>query len=279
MPVETFNFIDSLNASNPGSTDDVLQGDDHLRGVKAVLKNTFPNVTAAITATAAQLNQLATGVIGYADTGWNFLSETSLGIQRSASGVMSIVGGKLTGNGAVPTGMIADFLQASIPTGWHELNGQAVARTGATAGLFTLYGTAYGSGDGVSTFNLPNLSDRFRRSRGTSAVGTLQAEDLKSHTHTAQAVADHIHAISLNTQTPNVDGSIGWSVGAIATPAPNVTTPIIVPGGSTTVSLAGHIHGVSGNTVAAGGHTPVIDATGGSETRPINVVVVTCVKA
>src|ERR1043165_1020980 len=157
MPVETFNYIDSLNTANPGSTDDCLQGDDHLRGIKTVLKNTFPNIAAAVTATAAQLNQLASGVYSYADAGFNFISETTLGIQRSAAGVMSIVGGKLTGNGAVPTGMLADFLTGAAPTGWYECNGQAIPRTGATAGLFAICGTAYGGGDGSPNVNLPKL--------------------------------------------------------------------------------------------------------------------------
>ena len=56
MGIETFEYIDDLNAANPTATDNVSEGDDHLRGLKTTLKNTFPNVTGAITATEAELN-------------------------------------------------------------------------------------------------------------------------------------------------------------------------------------------------------------------------------
>ena len=38
-------YIDALNSANPvGATDAKNQGDDHMRGIKNVLKNTFPNI-------------------------------------------------------------------------------------------------------------------------------------------------------------------------------------------------------------------------------------------
>lgn len=60
MALETFNFIDSLNASNPvGATDPKSQGDDHIRGIKSTIKSTWPNVTGAITLTHTQQNNAA----------------------------------------------------------------------------------------------------------------------------------------------------------------------------------------------------------------------------
>ena len=56
MPVETFNHIDSLVTTNPTATDNVSEGDDHIRGIKTTLKNTFPNVTGAVTPTQTELN-------------------------------------------------------------------------------------------------------------------------------------------------------------------------------------------------------------------------------
>ena len=58
MALETFNYIDSLVTTNPTATDNVSQGDDHLRGIKTTLKNTFPNVTGAINATQAEVDIL-----------------------------------------------------------------------------------------------------------------------------------------------------------------------------------------------------------------------------
>jgi len=57
-------FVDDLVAANPVATDSVSDGDEHIRGVKNVLKNTLPNVTAAVTATAAQLNKTASTFTG-----------------------------------------------------------------------------------------------------------------------------------------------------------------------------------------------------------------------
>lgn len=288
MPVETFNFIDSLNASNPGSTDDVLQGDDHLRGVKAVLKNTFPNVTAAITATAAQLNQLASGVIGYADAGWNFLSETSLGIQRSASGVMSIVGGKLIGNGAVPTGMLADFLTGSQPTGWYEVNGQAIPRTGATAGLFAICGTTYGVGDGVTTFNLPNLNDYFRRSRGTNTLGAFMADAVKQHQHggTTDAPSLGVNITDLgHAHTMNPAGAI-YAATATATMASGVAgggnpAQSVLINQTQIIGTQSHTADITATVTgqAALGLTTDTGTGLATETRPKTFVVATFVKA
>lgn len=66
MALETGTYINSLNASNPASTDGVAQADDHIRLVKATVKATLPNVTGAITATQAELN-LMDGVTATTD--------------------------------------------------------------------------------------------------------------------------------------------------------------------------------------------------------------------
>jgi len=42
MGIETGNFISNLNSANPLSSDNVSEGDDHLRLLKNVLKKTFP---------------------------------------------------------------------------------------------------------------------------------------------------------------------------------------------------------------------------------------------
>lgn len=43
MGLEVFGFINDLNPSFPFGSDDVSEGDDHLRGVKETLQNTFPS--------------------------------------------------------------------------------------------------------------------------------------------------------------------------------------------------------------------------------------------
>jgi len=49
-------YIDDLVSTNPTATDNVAQGDDHIRGIKNVLKLTLPNVAGAITPTHTELN-------------------------------------------------------------------------------------------------------------------------------------------------------------------------------------------------------------------------------
>lgn len=53
-------YISNLVRTNPAIDDPVSQGDDHLRGVKNVLLNTFPNITGPVTLTQGQLNEVAT---------------------------------------------------------------------------------------------------------------------------------------------------------------------------------------------------------------------------
>ena len=58
MALENGTYINSLNASNPTITDQIDQGDDHIRLIKSTIKNTFPSVTGAVTLTHTQINDL-----------------------------------------------------------------------------------------------------------------------------------------------------------------------------------------------------------------------------
>lgn len=60
MPLETGDYIADLVITNPdGSADNASTADDHLRLIKKCVKQTFPNLTAAVTATAAQIESAA----------------------------------------------------------------------------------------------------------------------------------------------------------------------------------------------------------------------------
>jgi microcystin-dependent protein len=102
----------------------------------------------------------------------------------------------------VPTGTIMPFAGSAAPTGWLLADGSAVSRTGATAALFGVCGTTYGTGDGSTTFNLPDLRGRIavgQSAAGHSDVQTLGANEgltvanrRPKHTHT---VASHTHSV------------------------------------------------------------------------------------
>lgn len=62
-------------------------------------------------------------------------------------------------NNALPPGCVADFAGGTAPAGWLFCDGLAISRT-TYAGLFAAIGTAFGAGDGATTFNLPDARGR-----------------------------------------------------------------------------------------------------------------------
>nr|WP_279032386.1 phage tail protein [Snodgrassella alvi] len=97
---------------------------------------------------------------GNQDTAGNAATATRLQTARTINGVP--FDGTQDIN-ATPAGTIMYFARDWAPTGWLKANGAAVSRT-AYAGLFAVLGTYYGSGDGSTTFNLPDLRGEFIRS-------------------------------------------------------------------------------------------------------------------
>ena len=87
----------------------------------------------------------------------------------------------------VQTGTIIAFAGSSAPTGYLACNGAAVSRTTYSA-LFNVIGTRWGSGDGSTTFNLPNLnSGRFLR--GNSSAGGYNNAGLPNITGSFSLIA------------------------------------------------------------------------------------------
>jgi hypothetical protein len=85
-----------------------------------------------------------------------------------------------------PPGAVIDYAGIAIPDGWLVCNGQAVSRT-TYAALFATIGTVWGSGDGTTTFNVPNLQKRF-------TVGLFTGKNIGDTGGSADAtVLDHRH--------------------------------------------------------------------------------------
>ena len=61
---------------------------------------------------------------------------------------------------AMPTGMIFPWPGDTPPEGAIVADGRELPRT-TYAGLFSIFGTTYGAGDGSTTFNVPDLDGRF----------------------------------------------------------------------------------------------------------------------
>lgn len=79
----------------------------------------------------------------------------------------------------IPTGVVQAFAGNTVPDGWLLCDGSAVSRT-TYANLFACIGTSYGAGDGSTTFNLPNLVDKFIEGSATS--GTVKSAGLPNIT-------------------------------------------------------------------------------------------------
>lgn len=171
----------------------------------------------------------------------------------------------------VPTGMMVPYSGMTTPTGWLVVNGQEVSRTthaalyahalasgnmAATQGAKT-HGQ-FGPGNGTTTFTLPNLyaDDGYfiRPMASGRTIGSVQADELKSHQHTGSTSAsgDHVHGGVLRLGNGG-SGDAGASLyrGSVGT----------------TDSAGAHTHGVT------------INATGGTETRPKNIAYPVIMKA
>lgn len=95
--------------------------------------------------------------------------------------------------GGVPTGSIVAYGGIAAPSGWLLCQGAAVSRT-TYAALFAILGTAYGVGDGSTTFNLPDLQQRFPLGKAASGTGSTLGGigGAIDHTHTGPS---HTHTL------------------------------------------------------------------------------------
>ena len=86
-------------------------------------------------------------------------------------------------SGGIPSGTIVS-MGPTLPSGWMQvLNSAAaaVSRTGAYAGIFGMWGTTFGAGDGSTTFVLPWVPAGYVPVQGTP--GVLTHGRVKDHTH------------------------------------------------------------------------------------------------
>jgi microcystin-dependent protein len=108
---------------------------------------------------------------------------------------------------ATPAGVIEMFGGSSAPTGYLMCDGSAVSRT-TFANLFAVIGTAYGPGDGSTTFNLPNMNAKFPRG---GAPGTTGGADSHSHPLSNQGGASSIASAADSGVMTALGGPGGWT--------------------------------------------------------------------
>ena len=173
----------------------------------------------------------------------------------------------VAGGDSTPAGAVIFYAKNSPPTGYLKANGAVVSRS-TYAALFAAIGTTFGAGDGSTTFNVPDLRGQFLRGwvdNGSvdsgRAFGSGQAHAYLNHAHTASDSTDttgaHTHTFSPGLAQGYGTQEGGWGVDNF--------------GGSTATSSEGdHSHTL---TVTVNNST-----TGGTETRPVNVALLACIK-
>jgi microcystin-dependent protein len=159
-------------------------------------------------------------------------------------------GSDLTGIEGVNTGIIVPWSSSSVPTGFLECNGANVSRSTYSA-LFAVVGTTYGSGDGSSTFGLPDLQNNVAvgKSNNKALASTGGAETVTSTgnvggstanaTLSVNQLASHNHLLYLNG--PNPQSS------AATNPVQNNANPGSALAIQTTGNDAAHSHNMSAN--------------------------------
>lgn len=173
--------------------------------------------------------------------------------------------GNLSFSNVMPVGAVQTFALTSAPTGWLACDGSAISRSTYST-LFSAIGTTFGSGNGTTTFTIPDLRDRFVRSSGDSrAVGTTAAHTTalpsgSSYTVTINSAGDHTHTAGdeHRSGTQQCDGP-DWLQGEV----------------TANTGYGWHDR----TTSTAGAHTHTASLGGGdTETAPAHIVLLYCIK-
>ena len=184
MGLETGTYIDSLNTSNPGATDSVAQGDDHIRLVKSTIKNTFPNVTGAMTATHTELNLLDGCTAN--TTELNYVDIATLGTVEASKAVTADSNKDITGiRNLTVTGTITNSSIISLsdvyPVGSIYIN----ASDGTNPGTLLGFGTWVAFGAGRVPVGIDATQTEFDTAEdvGGAKTHTLSISEIPAHTH------------------------------------------------------------------------------------------------
>ncbi len=153
-------------------------------------------------------NNLTNVPAGFADGVDNFEADTNAATICAAGQYLNGSGSCETIPSQTPAGSITMFAGNVAPSGYSICDGSEVSRA-TYSDLFTAIGTAYGAGDGSTTFNLPDLRGRVPvgmngtvtefdslNNQGGEMAHTLTTSEMPSHTHTGTAASAGNHAHS-----------------------------------------------------------------------------------
>jgi microcystin-dependent protein len=164
----------------------------------------------------------------------------------------------------LPTGVVLPFAGTATPEGYLACDGTAVSRS-TYAALFAAIGVAHGSGNGSTTFNIPDYRGRFLR-----GVDGTAGRDPNDSTRTAMNTGGNTGDNVGSVQADAFQGH--YHTGQGSTAAGGASNALVR---GTSQSTGG---GILGPTAQAGALDPIADSSNGtprtsSETRPINAYV------
>lgn len=237
------------------------------------------HVHAIGTSSIAQSTSFVAGVVNEAALAAGSVTETKIG-------TAAVTKTKIEAGQQIPTGVIWAYSGTTAPTGWVLCDGGTVSRTGVGADLFALIGTTYGPGNNSTTFNVPNLVNRFIRGGTPAATGganevALTTTQLPTHTHssgtlatqnagqhshtvtgTTSSEAQHSHGVTESPRFFDNTGGSGLWLGASGFYQVGLQTNAFIQQPAhehtfTTTSsvVSDHTHNVTGATASAGSGT------------------------
>lgn len=208
MAIENSPYISGLNKAIPANTDPRAEGAAQIRATKTALKNSFPNVDTAVTATAERMNEV-----------FNNPSQ-------------------------IPIGLVAMWTETSTPTGWVDCDGtiQKGYQTPDLRGMFVR-----GADDNVPVTSTggndaPVLSDHVTVDEHKLGIHELPEHDHEYIDRYYPEDSDHLKGDGASNIMPN-DG--GNQVGSNGTDSDNDGLLFITTNTEKTGGNQGHTHGLT----------------------------------
>tara|TARA_R100000458_G_scaffold50713_2_gene51012 strand:+ start:471 stop:2285 length:1815 start_codon:yes stop_codon:yes gene_type:complete len=220
MALESGTYLDDLVNTNPTATDNVSQGDDHLRLIKKVLKNSFPSVDAAVnaihTGTSAPSTAISAGLL------WFDTTNNVLKLRNEA-------------NDAWITLPISPVTSNTVDVDGGAIDGTPIGAASASTGKFSSVNIA---GDGATVTGIKDEDDM----SSNSAVKLATQQSIKAYVD-AQVTAQDLDLttdsgsidIDLDSETLTIAGGEGIDTSA----------------SSTTVTIAGEDASTSNKGIAS----------------------------
>lgn len=187
----------------------------------------------------------------------NKIEEQFSSLSRALREFEMFVEEKIDNINPIPVGVINPFAGNDIPFGWLLCDGREVSRF-MYSDLFEVIGTIYGSGDGSTTFNLPDLRKKI-------PIGYSYDDD--NYNVLGKNIGNESHSLSINELAKHKHSTAVSNSGSHAHNTWNCFTQKVASGGIS-ITMTGEPADGRGNLTDYQGdhsHTVTINETGNGE--------------